>query len=57
MSLLREIEQHLENTGLAATRFGRSVANDPRLVLDMRRGRRPRAKVVRRIASALGGGQ
>jgi hypothetical protein len=33
------IERHLRETGISPTRLGRIIANDPRLVLDMRAGR------------------
>lgn len=32
------------------TKFGRLAAKDPRLVLDMRRGREPGARMAQRIA-------
>jgi hypothetical protein len=54
MTLLERVEAHLSHNGIAPTRFGRSAANDPRLVLDMRRGRHPRARTVRRIAIVIG---
>lgn len=40
MSLLIEIDRFLRQTGMPVTRFGRLAVNDPRLVGDMRRGRR-----------------
>ena len=50
LRLLRRIENYLKRSGVRPTRFGREVAQDPRLVFDLRRGRmlRPRseAKVV-----------
>ena len=39
MELLREIEAYLRRTRMSASRFGRTVARDPRLVHDLRRGR------------------
>ena len=39
--MLRDIEKFLNATGMKPTRFGREVAGDPRLVLDMRNGRQP----------------
>lgn len=53
MEILGRIERHLSETGTAPTRFGRRVANDPRLVLDMRRGRLPGALMQSRIEAAL----
>ncbi len=39
MSHLRRIETYLRATQTPPTRFGREVARDPRLVLDLRLGR------------------
>jgi hypothetical protein len=51
MHLLREIEVHLRQTGMAPTRFGREAVRDPRLVHDMKRGREPgRAMTMRVLA-------
>ena len=41
--LIRTIEKFLRAHEMSATKFGRLVANDPRFVLDLRRGREPRA--------------
>lgn len=49
MYLLRSIEVFLKETGMAPTRFGRAAARDPRLVLDMRNGREPGARMKRRV--------
>lgn len=46
MSLLRDIEAFLRRTGMAPSRFGRNVCNDPRLVYDMRMGREPGEKLA-----------
>jgi len=44
---LQQITAFLIKHGIAETRFGRDVANDPRLVGDMRNyGRVPRPKLV-----------
>ncbi len=53
MSVLREVERYLAQAKMAPTRFGRSVVNDPRLVLDMRNGREPRASTVARIRTFI----
>lgn len=49
MSLLKQIEAHLKSSGLPATRFGRIVVNDPRLVHDLRNGRQPGPGIVARV--------
>ncbi|MFA5989958.1 MAG: hypothetical protein WC803_10180 [Sphingomonas sp.] len=53
MSVLREVERYLTRTKMAPTRFGRNVVNDPRLVLDMRNGREPRARTTARIRAFI----
>ena len=49
MPILRKIESFLRDTGMAPTRFGRDAVRDPRLVFDMRNGREPTPKMIRRI--------
>lgn len=41
--LIRRIEKFLRQHQMAATKFGRLAAHDPRFVLDLRMGRIPRA--------------
>ena len=40
--LIRTIEKFLREHDMAATKFGRLAAHDPRFVLDLRMGRIPR---------------
>ena len=47
--LIRKIEQFLRRHQMPATKFGRLAAHDPRLVLDLRNGREPRAAMERRV--------
>ena len=49
MTLLRQIERYLRESGIPATRFGREAVRDPRLVFDLRRGREPGARIASRI--------
>jgi hypothetical protein len=49
MKLLDRIERHLKETHMSATRFGRRAVGDPRFVLDLRAGRRPRRRTVERV--------
>ncbi len=51
--LLRRINQYLRRTGLSATRFGREAARDPRLVWDLRAGRKLGARLEKRIGEWL----
>lgn len=54
MSDLQTIYHYLRESGLPETKFGRLAVRDPRLVGDMRRGRRigpsVRARIERYIA-------
>ena len=43
------IEQFLREFDMPPARFGRDCARDPRLVFDLRRGRRPGQRVMRRM--------
>jgi hypothetical protein len=49
MKLLDRIERHLKDTHMSATRFGRRAVGDPRFVLDLRMGRRPRRRTLERV--------
>ena len=48
-TLLRVIELGLANAGMTASRFGREVAGDPRLVFDLRNGRQPTPRTEARV--------
>ena len=47
--LIRSIEKFLRDQEIAATKFGRLAAHDPRFVLDLRMGREPRPDTERRV--------
>jgi 2,4-dienoyl-CoA reductase-like NADH-dependent reductase (Old Yellow Enzyme family) len=51
--LLRDVEQFLNKQNVSAARFGRDAMGDPRFVFDLRRGREPRARTVRRVQAYL----
>lgn len=55
MKLLDRIELHLKETRMTATRFGRRAVGDPRFVLDLRMGRRPRRRTLERVELYLKG--
>ncbi|MEL7217109.1 MAG: hypothetical protein AAGK01_01605, partial [Pseudomonadota bacterium] len=40
--LIRDVEKFMREHDMAATKFGRLAAHDPRFVLDLRMGRIPR---------------
>lgn len=43
------IERHLRETGISSTRLGRIIANDPRLVGDMRAGRTLGERIAEKV--------
>jgi hypothetical protein len=49
MSLLVEIDRYCRATGMPVTKFGRLAVKDPRLVHDLRMGRRPGAAMAQRV--------
>lgn len=51
--LLREIERHINETGVPQTRFGRNAVSDPRLVRDLRNGRAPKPGTTARIRAFI----
>ena len=53
MTLLERIEEHLKDHRISATRFGRRAVGDPRFVLDLRQGRRPRRRTLERLEAYL----
>lgn len=53
MHINRKIEHFLRRHGMAPTTFGRRVARDPRLVLDMRNGRCLRTPMVLRAEAFI----
>lgn len=53
MNLLEKIEKHLKENHISATRFGRRAVGDPRFVLDLRMGRRPRRRTIERLEAYL----
>jgi len=54
--LVKRIEAHLIRTGLSATRLGREAMGDPRIVFDLRAGRKPRLETERRLVAWLSAG-
>ncbi|AXK43024.1 MULTISPECIES: hypothetical protein [Erythrobacter] len=53
--LIRSIEKFLRQHEMAATKFGRLAAHDPRFVLDLRMGREPRDRTEQRIQGFMAG--
>ncbi|MEG3176005.1 hypothetical protein U1872_07175 [Sphingomonas sp. RB3P16] len=53
MSVLQKIDRYLKASAMPPTKFGRLAVRDPRLVHDLRRGREPGARMVRRIEAFL----
>lgn len=53
MHMLRIVEKFLRENEIAPTKFGRLVAGDPRLVLDMRLGREVRGPMRNKITAFI----
>ncbi len=53
MHLLQRVEKYLRRSGTPATRFGREAVRDPQFVFDLRRGREPRSRLVKRVHAFL----
>ena len=53
MELLDQIEAYIEQTRTPPSRFGRLSAGDPRLVADLKAGRKLRSKTEDRIRRYL----
>lgn len=51
--LIRDVEKFLREHHMAATKFGRLTAHDPRFVLDLRMGRIPRAATEARTRAFM----
>ena len=47
--LLRAIEKHLRDRAVAPATFGRDAVGDPSFVFELRRGREPRLKTMRKV--------
>lgn len=53
MYLLKDVEKYLSTHHISPARFGREAMKDPRFVFDLRAGREPRARTVRRVRAYL----
>jgi hypothetical protein len=53
MELLEQIEAYLEQSGVPPSTFGRMAVGDPRLVTDLRSGRRVRRSTEERLRRYL----
>lgn len=53
MELLEQIEAYLVRSSVSPSTFGRLVIGDPRLVGDLRSGRRPRRKTLEKVQAYL----
>lgn len=56
MSLLWEIKSYCRRAEMPPTKFGRLAVNDPRLVGDLARGRRPGRSVEARVRALIARG-
>lgn len=53
--LIQSVETFLRRHAMAPTVFGRLVVQDPRLVLDLRKGRAPRPPMDQRVRGFMDG--
>lgn len=53
MELLEQIEAYLKQSGVSPSTFGRMAVGDPRLVADLKAGRRPRQRTQDRLMHFL----
>jgi hypothetical protein len=53
MELLEQVEIYLARTRVPPSTFGRMVVGDPRLVQDLRAGRKPRRRIQERVREYL----
>ena len=53
MIILTRIERHLHRTRMSPSSFGRAAIGDPRLVADLRRGRRIGPAIAGKIEAYL----
>jgi 2,4-dienoyl-CoA reductase-like NADH-dependent reductase (Old Yellow Enzyme family) len=51
--LLRDVEKFLKNSNTPPARFGREAMGDPRFVFDLRNGREPRLRTIKRVRAFL----
>ena len=51
--LLDSIEKHLKKSRMAPTRFGREAIGDPKFVFQLREGREPRSRTIKRVEAYL----
>ncbi|QUL38286.1 hypothetical protein [Erythrobacter sp. JK5] len=51
--LIRDVEKFMREHDMAATKFGRLAAHDPRFVLDLRMGRVPRPATEQRTRAFM----
>ncbi|HVF36502.1 MAG TPA: hypothetical protein VNA29_00995 [Sphingomicrobium sp.] len=47
------MEKYLKISNMPAARFGRKAMGDPRFVFDLRNGREPRVRTVKRVRAFL----
>ena len=55
-NLLVEVERCMRRRNMAASRFGREAARDPRFVFDLRAGREPRPRTAARVLAFIAAG-
>ena len=51
--IARILARYCDDRDIPHSRFGRDTVNDPRLIFDLRAGRKPRPKTLDRINTAI----
>lgn len=51
--LLRRVEDFIKRNRMPPARFGRNAVGDPCFVFDLRNGREPRSRTVRRVEAYI----
>jgi hypothetical protein len=54
-SLIPAIEAHLERTKMSETAFGLAAVGDPNFIRDVRAGREPRRRMIRKVEAYIDG--
>lgn len=57
VNILHDVEKFLKNSNMPPAKFGREAMKDPRFVFDLRNGREPSARTVKKVRDYLEAGR
>ena len=57
VNILHDVEKFLKNSNMPPAKFGRESMKDPRFVFDLRNGREPSARTVKKVRDYLEAGR